>query len=59
MEYLSRKGVDFTAKNVRDDPAAMKEMIEGGFMSTPVIRIDGQTITGFDRGRIDAALEEG
>jgi glutaredoxin len=58
MEYLSRKGAAFTAKNVRDDPAAMKEMIEGGFMSTPVIRIDGHTITGFDRAKIDAALGE-
>jgi len=56
MEYLSRKGVEFTAKNVRDDPEAIKELIAGGFTMTPVIRIDGQTIAGFDPAKIDAAL---
>jgi glutaredoxin len=57
MEYLSRKGVAYTAKNVREDPAAMKELIEGGFTGTPVIRIDGQTIAGFYPAQIDKALE--
>jgi glutaredoxin len=56
MEYLSQRGIPFVEKNVRDDPEAMKEMIAGGFMATPVIKVDGKPIVGFDRRALDEAL---
>jgi glutaredoxin len=57
MEYLSRKGVTYVAKDVREDRAALKELLEMGFASTPVIVIDGHGIAGFDTEAIDQALE--
>ena len=59
MEYLSRKGVTYVAKDVRADREALKELLELGYSSTPIVVIDGQGIVGFDVGKIDRALAEG
>jgi glutaredoxin len=59
MEYLSRKGVEFTAKDVREDRVALKELLEMGYATTPVIVIDGQPIVGFDVEAIDRAVAGG
>ena len=52
VEFLSQKGVEFVEKNVRADQAAMKELIDQGFQSTPVTIIDGQSVVGFDQLKI-------
>ncbi len=56
MEYLSRKGVSYVAKDVREDREALKELLELGYASTPIVVIDGQGIVGFDTDAIDQAL---
>jgi len=58
MEYLSHKGVSYVAKDVREDPAALKELLEMGYSSTPIIVIDGQGIVGLDTSAIDQALAQ-
>ena len=52
MEFLSQKGVQFVEKNVRADKAALKELLDQGFQSTPVTIIDGQSIVGFDQAKL-------
>jgi glutaredoxin 3 len=52
VEFLSQKGVVFVEKNVRADKAALKELLDLGFQSTPVTIIDGQAVVGFDQVRI-------
>jgi glutaredoxin len=44
--------VEFVEKNVRADKAAMKELIDQGFQSTPVTIIDGQSVVGLDQLKI-------
>jgi glutaredoxin 3 len=39
-------------KNVRADKAALKELLDGGFQSTPVTLIDGEAVVGFDQAKI-------
>jgi glutaredoxin 3 len=39
-------------KNVRADKAALKELLDGGFQSTPVTLIDGDAVVGFDQVKI-------
>lgn len=56
MEFLSQKGVEFVEKNVRADKAALKELLDGGFQSTPVTLIDGEAVIGFDQDKIIALL---
>ena len=43
-------------KNVRADQAAMKELIDMGYQSTPVTLIDGQAVVGFDQQKISDLL---
>jgi hypothetical protein len=39
-------------KDVRADKAALKELIDMGFQSTPVTIIDGQSVVGFDQDKL-------
>ena len=52
MEFLSQKGVAFVEKNVRADKAALQELLDLGFQSTPVTIIDGESVVGFDQYKI-------
>ena len=52
MEFLSQKGVEFVEKNVRADKAALKELIDMGYQSTPVTIVDGEAVVGFDQIKI-------
>ncbi len=58
-EFLSQKGVSFTEKDVSRDPAAAQEIVRRtGQMGVPVTVIDGETIVGFDRARLEAVLAQ-
>ncbi len=49
MEFLSREGIPFIEKNIRDDPAALDRLIELGSNSTPTFEIDGKVLIGFQK----------
>ena len=56
-EYLSQKGIPYTDKNIREDPDAMRELIEEyKSRSTPTILIEDEVIIGFDKERLDELL---
>jgi len=56
-EYLSQKGMNFQERNIAQDPSALAELKKLGYMTTPVIVIDGSVIVGFDADKIDQALQ--
>jgi glutaredoxin len=56
MEFLSQHGIAFTAKDIRQDPAAIEELIALGSRSTPTTLIDGEMVIGFDRKRLSELL---
>ena len=56
-EYLSQKGIQFQEKNIAQDPSALADLKKLGYMTTPVIAIDGSIIVGFDADKIDQALQ--
>jgi glutaredoxin len=58
MEYLSRKGIPYTEKNVSRDPEAVQELMSMGLRSLPVIVIGEKRLRGFNPAAIDAALAE-
>jgi hypothetical protein len=41
---------------VRADQAALKELIDHGFQSTPVTLIDGEAVIGFDQDKLERLL---
>lgn len=57
-DYLTKKGIEFTEKNVDKEPeAAMESVQKSGQRGIPVLDIGGDIIIGFDRPRIDAAIK--
>jgi Glutaredoxin and related proteins len=58
-DYLDKKGVKYTEKNVEKDPAAGLEAVDkSGQRGIPVIDVDGTIILGFDRPAIDLTLKD-
>ena len=56
--YLKEKGFVFEEVDVSKDEEKRKELIEKtGKLSLPVTEIDGQLVSGFDKKKIDEALE--
>lgn len=57
MHYLDGKKVKYTEKDITQDADAFHYVVDNiGQAATPVIDIDGITILGFDRPKIDEAL---
>jgi len=60
-QWLDKLGVKYIAKNIEEEEAASRELIEklnGNFTGVPVTDIAGEMILGFDRPRLQAALEK-
>jgi glutaredoxin 3 len=58
-EFLSQKGVKYQERDVSVNRAYAEEMVKAtGQMGVPVTMIDGQTVIGFDRGRLEQILAQ-
>jgi glutaredoxin 3 len=55
-EFLSQKGVPFVERDVVKDPQAFEELAKLGYLTTPVIVVDGQVVVGFNRKRLEQLL---
>jgi len=57
-EFLSQKKVDYKDFDVASDTAARQEMAaKTGSMSVPTLIINGTTVVGFDRNKIEQLLQ--
>ena len=52
-EYLTRKGIKFQERDIAQDSGALADLKKLGYMTTPVIVVDGAVIVGFDSAKID------
>lgn len=57
-DYLKEKGVEFEEKNVQIDKEARSELMSKGYTGVPVICIGEEEIVGFDKARLDNALNK-
>ena len=55
-EFLSRKGLSFTERNVSIDDQARSELLSLGYRGTPVTVIDTQRVVGYSPPKLEAAL---
>lgn len=56
-EYLKQKNIEFQNIDVSSDKGAVDEMVKiSGQMGVPVTTVDSDVIVGFDKAKIDAAL---
>jgi len=57
-QYLDKLGIKFEVKDIEKDPAFATECVQkSGQMGIPVLDINGTIIVGFDRPKIDSALQ--
>ena len=54
--WLSEQKIDFVDRNIAEDESALKELQELGVFSTPVTLINGATVVGFDRNKLEQLL---
>lgn len=57
-EYFEEIGAEYIEYNISKDIEAKRELISMGYMSVPVILINGEHVLGFDKFRIDELLED-
>ncbi len=56
-DYMKEKKIKYDEINVESDESAAKDMIEkSGQMGVPVLDINGKIIIGFDKEKIEKAL---
>jgi len=55
-EFLSRKGVKYIERDVRQDPSAIDELRRLGAMATPVTTLEDEFVIGLDEGRLNALV---
>ena len=55
-EHLSQKGIKFQERDIAQNSGALADLKKLGYMTTPVIVIDGSVIVGFDADKIEQAL---
>ena len=52
-EFLRSRGVEFEDRDVSTDTAALDDLSKLGYMTTPVLQLNGETVVGFDRAKIE------
>lgn len=55
-EFLSQNGIPFVERDVLKDESAMEELSQLGYMTTPVVKVDGEVVVGFNRQRLAELL---
>jgi glutaredoxin len=55
-EFLSRRGIEFTERNVAEDESTLAELEKLGVFTTPVTVIDGEVVIGFDQLKLEELL---
>ena len=54
--FLRQRGVEFTVRDVTDDPAALEQIVSRGYMSTPVTRVGDRWVAGFNRSELERLI---
>jgi glutaredoxin-like YruB-family protein len=55
-EFLGQKGIQYSEKDVAQDQQAYEELAATGHMSTPLTKIDGEIVVGFDHKKLETLL---
>jgi len=57
-EILKNKGLKYTEYNINKNLEAKKELIKMGYMSIPVMIVDGEHVLGLDLSRVELLLSK-
>jgi len=56
-DYFKENNIEYVEYNVSENPQYRKELMKKGYMSVPVIIVEGEEVIGFDKNRIEQLLE--
>ena len=56
-EYLKLNSIEYIEYNISKNSEARKELIRMGYMSIPVMIINGEHVLGFDLNRMKSLLD--
>ena len=56
--WLSERGVQYVLKDLTQDPGAIREFLEAGFLLPPVVVVDGRAVAGYRPDELAALLGE-
>jgi glutaredoxin 3 len=56
MEFFQENKVDYVEHDIAKDKDAKRTLMKKGYMSVPVIVIDGEEILGFDKEKLTGIL---
>lgn len=59
-QWLDKLGIPYIAKDIEEDKAAYDELMAkngGNFQGVPVTDVGGELVLGFDRPKLEAAIE--
>ena len=56
--YFAQQGVEYVEYNINKSAKRLREFRRLGGRGTPLIRIEGKTIQGFNRQAVEAALSQ-
>lgn len=56
-DYFKKNNLEYIEYNISEDATSRKRLMEMGYMSVPVILIEGEEVLGFDKDKIDKILK--
>ena len=56
MEFLSQKGIQYEDRDITQNPAWFDELVNTGFMATPVTLVNGKAVVGYDTKKLEEVL---
>ncbi len=58
MEFLSRRSIPHEGRDISENQQYLDELVQTGFMATPVTIIGDESVVGFDANRLSKVLRE-
>ena len=56
-QFLAARNIPFEYKDVKDNPAAMRELVKLNSRTTPTIVVGDEVLIGFDPERLESLLK--
>ena len=55
-EFLSRRSIPHDARDIAENPEYLDELVNMGYMATPVTLVGEEAVVGYDVDRLNKAL---
>ncbi|WP_099192433.1 glutaredoxin family protein [Tepidibacter mesophilus] len=56
-DYFNKNDLEYIEYNISEDAASRKRLMKMGYMSVPVILIEGEEVLGFDKDKVEKMLK--